>query len=275
MSKKTPLKNLKNIFKTNVYALRELRNKQRRLIFLMIILSLLFGSAFFYSKYKNTSADTSWTHIKKSLSKVIELPDEDPRIIILLDMLRVQGKAFYKDAKLNDMLIVYPESKKVLLYRPSTKKIINFATTALNENKLALNSITKETTNLSDNKDRINNLSPTPTKPYSPTPTKGQSTSNETLQISIYNGTQTPSLTKIAEKEIRDKTSLNIEIVMRDNTKDDYTKNLIIDLNGKNEQVIDQLSQLLNADISKMPDEETKPEGDILIILGTEYVEST
>jgi len=39
--------------------------------------------------------------------------------------------------------------------------------------------------------------------------------------------------------------------------------------------VIDQLSQLLNADISKMPDEETKPEGDILIILGTEYVEST
>jgi hypothetical protein len=60
------------------------------------------------------------------IGQVIELPAETPQVAIVSDK-SLLNQAFFEKAENGDYVIVYQQSQKVLLYRPSTKKVINFA----------------------------------------------------------------------------------------------------------------------------------------------------
>lgn len=60
------------------------------------------------------------------IGSVIELPAETPQVAIVSDK-ELLTQAFFEQAENGDYVIVYQQSEKVLLYRPSTKKVINFA----------------------------------------------------------------------------------------------------------------------------------------------------
>ena len=64
--------------------------------------------------------------IMDSISKVMLLPEGDPVLFKVSnkDQMRAQ-QAFFKDTENDDVLLVFQESGKAIIYRPSTKTIIN------------------------------------------------------------------------------------------------------------------------------------------------------
>lgn len=66
--------------------------------------------------------------LKKEVSKLIELPtDESPTIATVVDASKLKEQAFFANAENGDRVLLFPKAKKAVLYRPSTKKIIEVA----------------------------------------------------------------------------------------------------------------------------------------------------
>lgn len=59
------------------------------------------------------------------LKTMLAVPSgETPTIATLADLAQVKGQAFFAHAEMGDKIIVYLNAKKAILYRPSTKQII-------------------------------------------------------------------------------------------------------------------------------------------------------
>jgi hypothetical protein len=90
----------------------------------VIILGLICLSAFLYSKYQDelhkTSADQE---LIKSIGTVLQLPAEPPVVLAVADKAKLQNRALIGKVENGDQLIVYRESKKIFVYRPSIKKV--------------------------------------------------------------------------------------------------------------------------------------------------------
>jgi hypothetical protein len=93
-------------------------------IVLGIFVVLVLLSVYLWKNRTNTLKEQE--NILRVIGKTIELPVETPQIAIVSDA-DVLNQPFFANAENGDYVIVYPETGKVLLYRPATKKVINFA----------------------------------------------------------------------------------------------------------------------------------------------------
>jgi uncharacterized protein HemX len=68
------------------------------------------------------------TELNNEVGKLIQLPtDEVPTVATVIDAAKVKSQAFFANAQNGDKLLLYSKSGKAILYRPSTKKIIEVA----------------------------------------------------------------------------------------------------------------------------------------------------
>jgi len=216
---------------------------------LIIILMLLaFGgittSFYYFNKYKNLKSNPNLDAQKEtkvllaSLGKLIELPNnETPTIATVIDKDKLKDQPFFAKAENGDKLLAYTKSMKAILYRPSTNKIINVAPIVINQEK------------------EINKNKPTSKNKSNP-------------KIAYYNGTESPRLSDQTEKIIK-KAYPDFETAALTNaSKKDYKETLIIDLKGSFSEEATAIADLLKGKISSLPEGETKPDADILVILG-------
>lgn len=116
------------------------------ILFIVLLLIVVAGGVFGYSKYNDLkdqnqklsnpqeSAKLETDKIKSEISSIIELPsDEEPTIATVSDVSKLGNQPFFSKAQNGDKLIMYSKSKKAILYRPSTKKIIEVAPINLGE----------------------------------------------------------------------------------------------------------------------------------------------
>lgn len=61
------------------------------------------------------------------LSKLMELPDEEPTIATILDKEKLKDQPFFAKAENGDKVVVFNKAMKAVLYRPSINKVIDFA----------------------------------------------------------------------------------------------------------------------------------------------------
>lgn len=116
--------------------------KRRRLAALKIIgLSVLIvgaaaaGTAYYQSakelnRLRNSPAVSADQEVKDLVAKVgahMALPSEKPTIATVEDTQKLAGQAFFKHARNGDKVLMYAESKKAILYRPATDKIMEVA----------------------------------------------------------------------------------------------------------------------------------------------------
>lgn len=70
---------------------------------------------------------------QKLLTKVSALAllpqGQNPTIAIVKNVSQLKGQAFFDGAQNGDYLIIYAQSKKAILYRPSVNKIVEYANT--------------------------------------------------------------------------------------------------------------------------------------------------
>lgn len=80
----------------------------------------------------DTSSSTSMMDEKESLAivakvgKLISLPKgEEPTVATVTDKEKLSDQPFFKDAENGDKVLIYKQSSKAILYRPSTNKVID------------------------------------------------------------------------------------------------------------------------------------------------------
>lgn len=252
-----------------------------KIIIAIIVVSLFFVAVipgyYFYMQYQKTQkmlqnpTEAAKEEIKDIVAKVgnlILLPaDEEPTLATVSDKTKLGSQAFFARAENGDKVLIYPRAKKAFLYRPSSNKIIDVAPV-----NIGAETVQKPVTIQASTTPAVTTPSPsqnpktTPSKAVSPTPTKTQS-SLKPVNVTLYNGTKTVGLAASVQTKLKTIASF-VTVVSKGNATDEYTETLVIDFSGKFSKEASELAKLLKGSVGVLPKSETKPTGDILVILG-------
>jgi hypothetical protein len=95
-----------------------------------------------------------------------------------------------------------------------------------------------------------------------------QSSPVSPIKVALYNGTSINGLaTKYQDMIMSDVP--NSEVTLKKNAINDYDKNIVIDLTGKNKGETQAIAESINGEVGSLPEGEEKPLNvDILVILG-------
>ncbi len=236
------------MFKKTLSAL----NKIRKILFapiplLILVILLSLGAGYIFIQYQksqdqvrklsNVQAKEEAKSLLSNVGKLIELPTgEEPTIATVTDKDKLSDQPFFQRAQNGDKVIIYTQDKRVILFRPSLNKVID---------------ITPITTD------------------SSPAPAASPTTSAKpaAVRVALYNGTVTPGVTNRAADRVR----LNYEqasVVLKESAKKtDYTQTTIVDLTGTNAELATKMATTFGGSVGALPEGETKPDADILIIL--------
>ena len=96
---------------------------------LALFVVVLVGGVFIVNAYlSRNQGEKEIKDTMKAVGNIYQLPNEIPEIATVTDKQLLSSKeAFFTFAENGDKVLVFKESSKVLLYRPRTKKIINFS----------------------------------------------------------------------------------------------------------------------------------------------------
>lgn len=109
-------------------------NKKFFYLLVIIIIAIIAGSSYFYIRYQNAQkllgspASVSRDEVEEivaSVGSLMELPkNEDPTIATVSNKEKLADQPFFNNAQNGDKVLIYTKSKKAIIYRPSTNKII-------------------------------------------------------------------------------------------------------------------------------------------------------
>lgn len=233
--------------------------KQKRtlpVVFVLVILLLLsLGIAgYFYYQYKHTAQVAQAEEIvslTKTIGAVMELStDETPTLATVTDKEKLADQPFFRKAENGDKVLIYTNSGRAILYRPSTKKII-------------------DVTSVNVNPQTGQNTSSTPASsaPASEI-SQNQGATPDTLKVALYNGSGEAGVTNLVEKELMSAYP-KATVTTKQTAVSSYDNTLAIDLTGKNKTLVESLSFAVKGKVASLPDGEQKPDGtDVLVIVG-------
>lgn len=226
----------------------------------ILLIAIVAGGYLGYQKFlvknepektnESTNPDDEKKSILDTLAKFIELPSDEPVIMTISDIEKLKDNPFFTNAKNDDKVIVFKDSKRAILYRPSTSKLVEMQTVSLDENPT-----TTETK--SDEKGKV----------------AGASDKVTPLKVAILNGTSTAGLaTKSKEKLLSSTKAGEVEIVLLGNaTNRTYSQGVIYDATGKLGTIVTDLAKLFSlTSVKTLPAGETIPPGAQILIIVTQ-----
>ncbi len=224
--------------------------KRSVIIILVILLAgSLCTSGYFYMKWKNATTvivpnpEEELEEVKEITMVVgsfIELPkDEEPKITTVVDREKLRNQSFFSSAENGDKVLIYSNTQKVILYRPSTKKVVEIAPMYLNKEQLEQAQA-----------------------PTAPVPEEIR-----IVTIAYYNGSGITGRAGATEIQIKQGFT-NTETVTIANAKGKYTSTIVVDVNGNMAVEAEGVAQLLGGQVQVLPPGEDRPDADLLIIVG-------
>ncbi len=214
---------------------------------LVVVLILLymavstFAAVYYYRMYttfeakipkEQKEADKDIDKTVELVKKLMALPNERPALAIVKDAAKLkEQQQFFAQAQNGDKLLIFRTARKAVLYRPSSNKIIESG-------------------------------------PLLVTPNAQNGQQVQPVKIAIYNGTTNAGLAAETDDKIRKASRTPVEISLGTAKTTDYTKTLVVDLTGKNKQSVEEVAKFLGGEVGPLPAQETKPEAEILIIVG-------
>lgn len=213
-----------------------------KIILWIFLIAIAIGGAstgyYFYQKYQEvkknpeiiTRDETGW--LVDKVGDLMTLPaDEVPTIATVIDKDKIKDQPFFENTENGDKVLVYVKAKKAILYRPSSDKIIEVG-------------------------------------PVNSDQTADGISSN--VRVAYLNGSENGDTDKmVAGTETKVKEFINnSETVSKENAKKIYTKSKVIDLSaGIYEDAVKQIADSIDGEVTVLPDGESKPDANILIIL--------
>lgn len=101
------------------------------IIFVLLVMGWSLWSLYVPQREVKKLSETQ-QKMMQHLSEIVELPKEAPTIAVVSEKEKLD-QPFFEKSENGDQVIVFEKEGKVILYRPSTKKIINFANIELPE----------------------------------------------------------------------------------------------------------------------------------------------
>lgn len=106
-------------------------------LLLVVLIVVAAGAASIYKRYQDTqkqveilknpqeAARLETKQTVESVGKLISLPDDEtPTIATVTNKDRLKEQTFFAKTENGDKVLIYPQARKAILYRPSTNKII-------------------------------------------------------------------------------------------------------------------------------------------------------
>ncbi len=218
-------------------------------LFGIIVAGALGGAIYYFMQYQNTQAllkDPTKASAEKSKLLVEEVgklmvlpPNEAPQVATVSDVNKLKQQSFFAQAKNGDIVLIYTQAKKAILYDPTQKKVVEVGPI-----------------NLSD------------TTAPSTAPANSAVSPTE-LRVVLYNGTKVTGLSSTTEKDLTAKMA-NVTVVAKGNAvKSTYTKTIVVDVTGKQSAGAAQIAKTLGGEVGSLPSGEAKPaNADIAVFLG-------
>jgi hypothetical protein len=115
-------------------------NWRRILLALAILGVLLLGYGYIHTKHQldklsnpSTASKESTQQLVVKVGKLVELPSgETPTTATVSDASKLKNQEFFAQAQNGDKVLIYSKSKRAVLYRPSSNKIIEYAAVDFN-----------------------------------------------------------------------------------------------------------------------------------------------
>ncbi len=83
-------------------------------------------------KITNSKGGSDVQQITNQVSKFMDLPSEAPTLATVNDVSKLKGQEFFKNAQNGDKVLIFSNSGRALLYRPSSKHVVEYAKVDLN-----------------------------------------------------------------------------------------------------------------------------------------------
>ncbi|NTU66837.1 MAG: hypothetical protein HGB08_02825 [Candidatus Moranbacteria bacterium] len=119
--------------------------KKRKYFFKVIVFLIIVGlagvAAYYYKQYKKIKdnpqvvSQEETQFVISELGKLMELPEGTPSMATVQDKEKLKDQSFFKKAENGDKVLIYADAKQAILFRPSTKKIIEVAPLLLHGNE--------------------------------------------------------------------------------------------------------------------------------------------
>lgn len=215
--------------------------KVTKIAIVLVLIGAVAAAGYFYWQYRkivdvNNNAEV--TALTKKIGKIMLLPSgETPTLATVTDKTKLQGQKFFVNSENGDKVLIYALAAKAILYRPKSNLIIEVATVT--------------------------------TSDQSQVPVPTQTVQAQRLSVVISNGTKTSGLATTWEKNIKNLMS-NVDVVGKISAKGSYQATIVVDLNGNSGAAAAELAGKLNATVAVLPTIEAKPNGDLLVILGSD-----
>lgn len=103
---------------------------RRKLLAVMIMLLIIMIAAVvvLFIKYQHATTSnpvTQQQRLTRQLGQLVELPAEQPVISTVLDKSKLSNPVLASRARDGDTLFIFPKSKRLILYRPADKKVVD------------------------------------------------------------------------------------------------------------------------------------------------------
>ncbi|MBP7060950.1 MAG: hypothetical protein KBA91_03165 [Candidatus Moranbacteria bacterium] len=219
----------------------------------MLLLVALSVAGYFYYQYRHSAEKADAKEIEdlaKEIGSMMLLPEgEAPTLATVTDKDKLSDQPFFQKSENGDKVLIYSNSGRAILYRPSLKKIVDVTTVNIN---------TPSTS--------------TPTQ-EEPVNTSVAEVVDEAvpaiIRVALLNGSKTVGITNTKEKQLT-AVLKNIAIVTKDAAKkDDYTQTIVVDVTGKNIEISQQIADTLGGIVAGLPNGEVAPtDAEVLVIVG-------
>lgn len=219
---------------------------------IILVVGLIASSVFFYFRYKqevSKNPNREISAIVATISEFMFLPNETPTLATITNVDELAENALFDRAENGDKVLIYSAAKKAILFRPSEDKVIEV---------LPIYSTAESST-----------LSPSPTPILLESKLVEKAVAEE-VSIALYNGSSIVGITTKAERALNSGFS-NLKIVLKDTTQSRYEQNIVVNLSGDNESLVNDLANEFDAQIIDLPEGEREPNADLLIIIGEKY----
>lgn len=223
--------------------------KKKRLVSAISIVSvvvfvcLLGLLVFFFLQYQHSqkllqnpteAAKEEIQTLVTEIGKSIVLPvKEDPTVATITDVNKLNAQPFFKQAKDGDKVIIYPVTRKIILYRPSLHKVVDIT---------AMNVSTSEPI----------------TTPVVQAP----------AQVAVLNGTPVTGLAAKTALQLEQKISDMLITKKTTASELTYKKTVVTFTDLKYQKKAQEIAQLIQGEIGTVPEKEHVPGADIIVLLG-------
>lgn len=109
------------------------------IVFAVLLVASAATSFYWYKKYQTVlhlpesgSKDEAAILIKK-ISSFMELPQETPSVVTITDRDKLQNQEFFQKAQNGDKILIFQNTRRIILYRPDTGRVIDVAPLVFND----------------------------------------------------------------------------------------------------------------------------------------------